>query len=169
VSLVDSILKEMEQEAPATRRLLERTPEDKLTWKPHEKSMSLGQLALHIAQIPGFISQMAAVDVFELPEFHQAEATSRDQLLSTFEDGLATARQILSGFGDRVNSDWELRAGTTTLMKIPRAAMLRTILLNHYYHHRGQLTVYLRLLGVPVPSVYGPSADENPLAVTAGA
>jgi uncharacterized damage-inducible protein DinB len=162
---IDTILMEMEQEAAATRRLLERVPEDKLTWKPHPKSWSLGQLALHVAGIPGGVSAIAALDVYEAPGFEQQEAASRDQLLQTFEQGLMAAREVLRRMDDeRLAATWTLRDKGRTLMAVPRAGIIRTILLNHYYHHRGQLTVYLRLLNVPIPSVYGPSADENPFA-----
>lgn len=165
MSSIETILMEMEQEAAATRRLLERVPEDKLTWRPHPKSWSLGQLALHIAGIPGGVSAIAALDVYEAPAFEQKEAASRAELLETLEQGLAAARQTLSAMDDqRLAAIWTLRAGDRTLMSVPRAAIIRTILLNHYYHHRGQLAVYLRLLDVPVPSIYGPTADENPFA-----
>ena len=162
---IDEILMEMEEEAAATRKLFERVPEDKLAWKPHSKSWSLGQLALHVAGIPGGVSPMTAVDELEAPTFEQREATSRAELLETLERGLQTAREILSAMDDeRLKTPWTLRANGRVLMTIPRGALIRTILLNHYYHHRGQLVVYLRLLNVPVPSVYGPTADENPFA-----
>jgi uncharacterized damage-inducible protein DinB len=163
--IVDSMLTEMQQEAQATRRLLERVPEDKLGWKPHPKSYSLGQLALHVAQVPGGVSMMATQDVYELPQFQQQEAKSRAEVLQTFEQGLVTAKDILSNMDDqKLMAPWTLQKGGKVIMSVPRVGMMRTILLNHYYHHRGQLSVYLRLLNVPIPSIYGPSADENPFA-----
>jgi uncharacterized damage-inducible protein DinB len=160
---IDAILMEMDQEALATRRLLERIPEDKLTWRPHTKSWSLGQMALHIAGIPGGVSKMVPLDDYEVPTFSQTEAASRTELLDTFEQGLATAREILSALDDEaLAKPWTLRGNGRAIMTVPRGELIRSILLNHYYHHRGQLTVYLRLLNVPIPSIYGPSADENP-------
>lgn len=165
--LIDPILAELEQEAHATRRVLARVPDAHLAWRPHPKSFSLGQLALHVATIPGNVAQLAALD--ELPEpptFAQPAATSADDLLPAFEASLAQARQVLSGFDDEVmRGTWRLLSGGRELMALPRAAMLRTIMLNHWYHHRGQLLVYLRVHDVPLPSVYGPTADESPFAV----
>jgi uncharacterized damage-inducible protein DinB len=162
--ITDSILAEMEREAQVTRKVLERVPESQLSWKPHPKSDSLGQLALHVAQIPGRVSTMAAQDVYEVPSFQQRpEASSRQQLLDTFEEGLVTARDIVAALDEqRLNAPWTLRQNGRVIFSVPRADVVRSILLNHYYHHRGQLSVYLRLLDVPVPSIYGPSADENP-------
>lgn len=162
----DPILREMEQEAAATRRLLERVPEDQLKWKPHPKSDSLGQLALHVAQIPGAVSAITTLDVFEAPSFQdRPEAISRRQLLETFEEGLAAARKIVAGMDEqKLAEPWTLQRNGQMVFTSPRGDIVRTILLNHYYHHRGQLSVYLRLLDVPLPSIYGPSADENPFA-----
>jgi len=163
--VVDPILMELEQEAIATRRLLERVPDDKLSWKPHPKSMSLGQLALHIAGVPATISGMAQQDTFAIVGFSQSEPASRKELLATFEESLRTAKERIGGMGDdRVTETWRATRNGKELMAMPRIAVLRAILLNHWYHHRGQLTVYLRMLEVPLPSVYGPTADENPFA-----
>ncbi|MFB3816776.1 MAG: DinB family protein [Candidatus Methylomirabilales bacterium] len=141
-------------------------PEGKLGWRPHPRSRSLGQLALHIAQVPGNVSALAAQDVVEAPSFaDEPEARSRRGLLETLDRGLASAWTILSGMDDRrVMESWTMRRDGQVLLTVPRVAILRSILLNHSYHHRGQLSVYLRLLDVPVPSIYGPSADENPFA-----
>lgn len=168
--MIDAILAELEQEAQATRRLLERVPEGRLSWKPHPRSFSLGQIALHLAELPGGISSVAAEDVFPVPTFEQREAASRAELLEAWEHGLETARQVLGPMSDqRLAATWTLQDGEQVVMALPRAALLRSLLLNHYYHHRGQLTVYLRLLDVPVPSTYGPTADENPFARAATA
>jgi uncharacterized damage-inducible protein DinB len=164
--LVDPILAELEQEAQATRRVLARVPDAHLSWRPHPKSFSLGQLALHVATIPGNVAQLAAADVLpEPPRFVQPAAASAAELLPAFEASLAQARQVLSGFDDAAMlRPWRLLSGGHELMALPRAAVLRTIMLNHWYHHRGQLLVYLRMHDVPLPSVYGPTADESPFA-----
>ena len=164
--IVDSILMELDQEAKTTRRVLERVPTDRLGWKPHPKSMTLGQLALHIAQVPGNIAGFVAAPVFEMPaELKQAPATSTTEVLAALDQSLAKAKQVLNGFDDAtMASMWALKAGGKTVMSMPRLAVVRSIMLNHWYHHRGQLSVYLRELDVPVPSIYGPSADENPFA-----
>ena len=166
MAIADALIGELEQEAATTRRVLERVPADKLSWKPHEKSMSLGQLALHVAQVPGFVATMAVQNPGALPEnFEQASAESVDGVLTALTDSLAQAKEILQGFDDAAMMEtWSLTAGDRTLMSMPRVGLLRAIMLNHWYHHRGQLSVYLRLLDVPVPSIYGPSADENPFA-----
>jgi uncharacterized damage-inducible protein DinB len=163
--LIDPIVAELDQESQTTRRVLERVPEDKLAWKPHPKSMSLGQLALHLATAPAMIATIASQDRVEAPNFQQSEAKSRAEILDAFTQGLATAKDLLNRIDDgRAMATWTLARDGKVLMALPRLAMLRAILLNHSYHHRGQLTVYLRLLNVPVPSIYGPSADENPFA-----
>ena len=164
--IVDSILTELDQEAKTTRRVLERVPTDRLGWAPHPKSMTLGQLALHIAQVPGTIAGFVAGPVLEMPgEFKQAAATSTAEVLSALDQSLAKAKEVLNGLDDAtIASMWALKAGGKTLMSMPRLAVVRSIMLNHWYHHRGQLSVYLRELDVPVPSIYGPSADENPFA-----
>ena len=162
--IVDSILMEFEQEAATTRRVLERVPGDKLDWKPHEKSMSLGQLGQHIASVPGDIASMAALDEVEVPDFGEPpSASSVEDLLSTHDEGVNKAREILNGMDDEAAmATWKATKGGRELMAVPRIGVVRSIMLNHWYHHRGQMSVYLRLLSVPVPSIYGPSADENP-------
>lgn len=162
--IVDSFLTELDQEAKTTRRVLERVPGDKLAWKPHAKSMSLGELALHVAQVPGAIAGFVTGPTFEIPaNFKQASATSADELLPTLDASLARAREVLGGMDDATAlSNWALTRQGQTLMEVPRIGIVRMLMLNHWYHHRGQLSVYLRELDVPVPSIYGPSADENP-------
>jgi uncharacterized damage-inducible protein DinB len=163
--LADSLLMEFDQEAQTTKRVLERIPDDKLTWKPHPTSFSLGQLALHIATGPGQIAAAASQDTAEAPSFVQAEAKSRQEVLEAFSKSMASARSALKSMDDaRLLSEWTLTKNGKTLMAVPRIGFLRSILMNHSYHHRGQLSVYLRMLNVPVPSIYGPSGDENPLA-----
>src|SRR6188508_1859256 len=154
--IIDGLLSELEQEAATTRRVLERIPQAHLSWKPHPKSWSLGQLALHVATVPGNVAELASMDTIpEPPAFVQREAATAAELVPALADSVAKARRHLGG---------------REVMAMPRVAFARAIMLNHWYHHRGQLLVYLRLLDVPVPSVYGPTADENPFAaIPAGA
>ena len=169
--LIDPILAELEQESHSTRRVLGRVPDAHLSWRPHPKSFSLGQLALHVATIPGNVAKLAAVD--ELPEppaFVQPAAASAAELVPAFDASLVTARQVLNGFDDAaMMKTWRLLHGGKELMALPRMAVVRTILLNHWYHHRGQLLVYLRFHDVALPSVYGPTADESPFEPAAAA
>ena len=171
MAIVDALLGELEQEAMTTRRVLERVPQAHLSWKPHPKSMSLGQLALHIATVPGNVAELAAMDtVLTPPAFVQAEATAAADLVPALTASVAKARQHLGGFDDaRMAATWRLKSGDREILAMPRVALVRAIMLNHWYHHRGQLLVYLRLLDLPVPSVYGPTADENPFAELASA
>ena len=164
MKIIDGLLAELEQEAETTRRVLERIPQEHLSWKPHPKSMSLGQLALHVATVPGNVAELAAHDTIpEPPTFVQAEAATASELVPSLTDSVAKAKRTLGGFDDaRMNAMWRLQKGGKDILAMPRAALVRAIMLNHWYHHRGQLLVYLRLLNLPVPSVYGPTADENP-------
>ena len=164
--IVDSILMEFENEAATTKRVLERVPGDKLGWRPHTKSMSLGQLALHVANAPGDIAGLASMDEVEVPDFGESPTvSSSDELMAAYEKSLSTAREMLNGMDDEsAMAIWKATKGGQELMAVPRIGVVRSIMLNHWYHHRGQLSVYLRLLDVPVPSIYGPSADENPWA-----
>jgi len=163
MAVAESFLNELEHEAKTTRRVLERVPEDKLSWKPHAKSMSLGQLALHVAHSPGY-TQWATTDVYEFtPDMATIpEAKSCAEILDAHDRSVAKAKETLRQLGDHgLSGNWKGVAGGNTLMELPKVALMRTVVLNHTYHHRGQLSVYLRLLDVPVPSIYGPSADEN--------
>lgn len=169
--LIDPILAELEQEAHATRRVLARVPDAHLSWRPHPKSFSLGQLALHVATIPGNVAQLASLELLpEPPAFVQPHAANAAELVPALDASLAQARQILGGFDDAMMAGtWRLLSAGRELMALPRAAMLRSIMLNHWYHHRGQLLVYLRVHDVPLPSVYGPTADESPFPAPASA
>jgi uncharacterized damage-inducible protein DinB len=164
MKMIDGMLAELEQEAETTRRVLERIPQAHLSWKPHPKSMSLGQLALHVATVPGMVAELAALDIIpEPPAFIQPEAATTSELLPSLTDSVAKAKRALGGFDDsKMGETWRLHSGGKEILAMPRAAFVRAIMLNHWYHHRGQLLVYLRLLNLPVPSVYGPTADENP-------
>jgi uncharacterized damage-inducible protein DinB len=165
MAIVDSLLMELDTEAKTTERVLERIPENKLSWKPHPKSFSLGQLGLHLAGAQGNIAEMISLDTFEVPVFVQPEAKSRKEILDSLPLSTAKAKAILGKMDDaRMMSNWTLTKAGKVLMAAPRIGIVRGILMNHMYHHRGQLSVYLRLLDVPLPSIYGPSADENPFS-----
>lgn len=162
-----ALANELEREAASTRRILERVPADRLDWQPHPKSMSLGQLALHLASIPGNISRMSRLDGFDVStaNFAPASPPSAEILLETLESSLAEARSFLGGLDEEAAAaPWRLTSGEREVFTLPKAEVVRTLMLNHWYHHRGQLAVYLRLLDVPIPAVYGRSADENPFA-----
>jgi uncharacterized damage-inducible protein DinB len=166
MTTIDAFLQELEQEAQTTRRVLARVPADQLGWRPHPKSMTLGQLALHVATVPGAVAEMSTVSPFQVPEFTQPSATRAAELIPALDQSVANARKVLSGMDETaLGTVWRLVNGGHEVMAMPRGALLRAIMLNHWYHHRGQLSVYLRQLEVPVPSIYGPSADENPFAV----
>jgi uncharacterized damage-inducible protein DinB len=166
MAIADSIVMEMDMEAKTTRRVLERVPEDKLGWKPHIKSMTLGQLATHLATSQAFLAAATSPDTFDFESIGAPpEGKSRQEILDLFTQSTAQAKELVSKMDDaRMMSTWTGTMKGKTLMSVPRIGVIRSILLNHTYHHRGQLSVYLRLLDVPVPSIYGPSADENPFA-----
>ena len=166
MKIIDTILAELDQEAQTTRRVLERIPQAHLAWRPHPKSMSLGQLALHVAVVPGNVAEIAAQDVIpNPPAFVHPEAATAAELVPALTESVAKAKRALGGFDDaRMTAMWRLQRAGQDVMAMPRVAFVRAIMLNHWYHHRGQLLVYLRLLNQPVPSVYGPTADENPFA-----
>jgi uncharacterized damage-inducible protein DinB len=162
MSVAEQIIAELQHEAATTRRVLERVPTEHLSWKPHEKSMSLGELADHIARLPAGIADLITELETELPDVPRVQPSSRDELLTTLDRCVPYAIEKLQGFGDGgLQETWRMTAQGRTLLQMPRVAMVRSVMLNHWYHHRGQLTVYLRLLEVPLPSVYGPSADEQ--------
>lgn len=163
MSLAETILVELDQESHTTKRVLDRVPEAKLSWRPHPKSYSLGQLALHIATTQGGVASLAAMDTVEAPVFAQPEPANRREIFEAFSKSTEDAKNAIGKMDDaRLKSTWTLTKSGQPIMAIPRIDFLRSVLLNHVYHHRGQLSVYLRMLDVPVPSIYGPSADENP-------
>jgi uncharacterized damage-inducible protein DinB len=166
MALIDSMLQELEHEAQTTRRVLERVPGDQLVWRPHEKARTLGELALHVAMVPGGVAELvASPSPAQAPEFTDPSPKSVSELIPALDQSIAKARKVLGGMNDAtLMATWRLMQGDRELFAVPRVAMLRSVMLNHWYHHRGQLTVYLRELGVPIPSIYGPSADENPFA-----
>ena len=166
MKIIDGLLAELEQEAVTTRRVLERIPQEHLSWRPHPKSFSLGQLALHVATVPGNVAEFAAPDVMPSPPaFVQPEAATAAELVPALAESVAKARRALGSYDDtKMGAMWRLQSNGRDIMAMPRVALVRAIMLNHWYHHRGQLLVYLRLLNLSVPSVYGPTADENPFA-----
>jgi uncharacterized damage-inducible protein DinB len=165
--MIDPMLMEFDRECSTTRKVLSRVPADKLSWKPHAKSYSLGQLAQHIAGLPHWIAGSLLPGGFDMAtrgaDFAVKEPASTQSMLATFEESVSAAKAAMAQLDDaKAMGPWTLRMGSKVIMEMPRIALIRTILLNHSIHHRGQLTVYLRLLDVPLPSVYGPTADENP-------
>ncbi len=165
--LVDPFITELEREAESTRRVLERIPEARLSWRPHPKSMSLGQLALHIATTPGGVAQIAGLDTMERPQFDRPEPKSKLEVLEALEQSLTSAMEFLRGLDDvRATQTWAMTLEGKPIFSLPRIGLVRTVMLNHWYHHRGEMQVYLRLLGVPVPPVYGPTADEDPFVAS---
>ncbi|HLA95463.1 MAG TPA: DinB family protein [Pyrinomonadaceae bacterium] len=164
--LVDPILMELEQEAEITKRLLDIVPDDKLSWRPHPKAKSLGELAMHIAMLQGGVAEISQLDTKEAGDFPvDPEATSRAQILAAFAESLKKAKDIVASTDDaRAMAEWKLTKGGQTVLAMPRMSFWRSILLNHNYHHRGQLSTYLRQLDVALPSIYGPSADTDPFA-----
>jgi uncharacterized damage-inducible protein DinB len=163
VSLAEQFAAELTREAATTRRVLERVPESQLAWRPHEKSMSLGQLAYHIANLPRAISNLLTELEVEPPRVPLPESTPVAEMLTLLDEGVPYATAKLTSWGDEgLAAQWRMIREGKTVFDMPRASMVRSVMLNHWYHHRGQLTVYLRLLDVPLPAVYGPSADEKP-------
>ncbi len=160
----DDLLAELEQEAHATRRVLERVPDAQLDWRPHERSFTLGQLAMHVATLPGAIADLATRGSFDVGSpIPRPGASGADQLVATLDESVAHARKVIAAMDDAsLATPWHAVDGERVLLTVPTAALLRTTLLNHWYHHRGQLTVYLRQTGAQVPGLYGPSADEVP-------
>jgi uncharacterized damage-inducible protein DinB len=167
MAIKDSILPELDHEMATTRKLLERVPEERADWKPHPKSMSLGQLSAHLATIPFW-----GIKTMELPEldlnppggpgFKSPDFESTQGTLARFDDNVRQAREAIAAAPDQdFFVPWTLKNGGRTIFTLPRVAVLRSFVLSHIIHHRGQLSVYLRLNDVPVPSIYGPSADET--------
>ncbi|MFZ0303797.1 MAG: DinB family protein [Terracidiphilus sp.] len=164
MSIANEFLAEFESQAPITRKFLERVPQDKLTWKPHEKSLTAGQLALHIARVPSGILHLVQNNPAQAPgKFNFPQPATLDEVLAAFDENAATVRSLLPSFSDAAMKEaWVLKFGDRVMVEQPRAHFLRDIMFSHVYQHRGQLCVYLRLLDVPVPSSWGPSADEAP-------
>jgi uncharacterized damage-inducible protein DinB len=165
--LIDPLIMELDREASSTRKMLERVPEGKNDWRPHPKSMTLGKLATHVATLPSWSQSLkgdgfnVGVDTLGVPP---PPATTAG-LVALFDKTIADAKATLNALDDaRVMGLWALSMKGKPVFSMPRLAVVRTLILNHTVHHRGQLSVYLRLLDVPIPGMYGPSADENPFA-----
>ena len=166
MAIIDGYLRELDTEHDLTRRVVEAIPDDKLAWKPHPRSMSLGQLTYHIAAIPGLVAELSLPDEVPAPRFPMPPSVaSRAEAVALLAESVAKAQRLLAGLSDeRMLAVWRMKAAGKEVLALPRAVMLRAMMLNHWYQHRGQLMVYLRLLDRPVPNVYGPSADMNPFS-----
>ncbi len=162
-TIAQALLREFEVQAPITRKFLQRLPHDKLTWKPHAKSMSAGQLAYHLALVPGSVVSFVKINPAEAPDFQFPQPSTPQEVLQAFDQSIDTVRSLLPTFDDAaMHETWRLRMGSTEVLALPRGLFLRDALLSHWYHHRGQFGVYLRLLEIPIPASFGPSADEPP-------
>jgi uncharacterized damage-inducible protein DinB len=166
-TMIQPMLSEFREEAVITKRVLDRVPGDKLSWKPHPKSMSLGQLAIHIATVPGALAHLTRADQFDVAQgnFVPTPPQNLEEIHTAFAQSVRDVEEYLSNMTEQAaEGSWRLKFGEKEIFSKPRVEVLRSIMLNHWYHHRGQLSVYLRLLDVSVPVIYGPSADENPFA-----
>ena len=166
MTIAESLLSDFDREMSLTRRLLERLPDDKFDWKPHAKSMSLGRLAEHLAELPQWVSSSITLSEFDLAKVQRPESyrkpDTRTAVLAMFDKSSAEARTTLSGRTDaELLAPWTLKTGGKEIFTLPKAGVVRNFVINHIIHHRGQMSVYLRLLDQPVPSIYGPSADER--------
>lgn len=163
-SLADALIAEIRQEAATTRKCLERVPADKFTWKPHEKSTEFGKLAVHIAEMFGWAEltmRQTELD-FAKMDYKPFEPASTDDLVTFLDKIVADAIDVLKNTPEEeFFKPWSLKNGETTYFTLPKATVMRSFVMNHIVHHRGQLSLYLRLNDIPVPSIYGPSADEG--------
>ena len=168
MSISAALLPEFDYEMATTRKTLERLPEDKVDFKPHERSMTLGHLASHIAEMPAWGVAGLKMDSLDMSNYKPWKSTSRAEILAVFDKNVAEARAAIAGADDATfMSNWSLTMGGQTLMTMPKVAVVRSFVMNHVIHHRGQYSVYLRMTGVPVPSIYGPSADEGQMGAGA--
>lgn len=154
---------ELKQEAASTKKILERIPEGKFDWKPHEKSMTLGRLGSHVAELPGFLNSILTMDEIDFAKGHYKPSLAKTpkELINIFQEKLDEVTQTLQNTSDeKMQENFILRSGEHVIAKVPRIVGIRSMALNHIIHHRGQIAVYLRLLDIPVPGMYGPSADE---------
>ncbi len=163
MAMKDALIAELKHEATNTRKMLERVPTDQFDWKPHEKSMTLGRLAAHVAEIPVWVIRTVPVEEFDFAKNTFTRNTYADNaaLLKVFDEKLAEAIACLQNASDEtLNGVYTMRRGDHIIFQLPRKVVLHNFTFNHIVHHRGQLSVYLRLLDIPVPGMYGPSADE---------
>jgi uncharacterized damage-inducible protein DinB len=167
MKISESLLPEFDQEMANTRKVLERVPATKFSWKPHPKSSEFGALAAHIANMPDWAGLTLQSDSFDYappgaPPYEAAKFASTDALLAAFDKSVAEARTALTAAeDDKMLAPWTLMAGGKAVMTMPRVAVIRSFVMNHTIHHRAQLGMYLRLNDIPLPGVYGPSADEQ--------
>jgi uncharacterized damage-inducible protein DinB len=163
MAIKDALLAEFDHEVATTRKLLERVPEDRLSWKPHPRSMSLGGLALHVANLPSWGSSILQTEAFDLAEAppNLSDPGSRVAILELFEKTTVSTRRALDKIDAEFMVPWTLKNGGHQMFTLPRLSAFRSFVMNHLIHHRGQLSVYLRLNDVPLPPIYGPSADER--------
>lgn len=162
MGMIDPMVGELQHEAVSTRKMLEIVPASALNWKPHAKSFTLGRLAGHIAEIPGWAKETITLDVFEMDPstYKPLDPKETQDLLALFDKNLGIAIEHMKKASDAaLMATWTMKVGDKTVFSMPRIAVLRGMILNHMYHHRGQLSVYLRMKDVPLPSVYGPTAD----------
>jgi uncharacterized damage-inducible protein DinB len=165
MSVAQSFIAEFEGQVPITRKFLERLPEERLMWKPHEKSMTAGQLALHLALVPGNVVRTVQKSPAQAPDFSKGmpQPASLKEILKAYDQSIETVRSELPKFDDAaMQQTWQMNQGDRELFAQPRMQFVRDVMLNHWYQHRGQFSVYLRLLNVPVPVSWGPTADEMP-------
>jgi uncharacterized damage-inducible protein DinB len=168
-SIAQTFLTEFEIQAPLTRKFLERLPEDKLTFKPTEKCMTSGQLAYHLAIVPAGIVRAIQSDVMEAPDFQFPEPKTVADILKAHDEGVALVRELLPKMTDEnMNATWRLMHQGHEIMATPRRDFVRDVMFSHWYQHRGQFSVHLHMLGLPVPATWGPSADEPPLFMQKG-
>jgi uncharacterized damage-inducible protein DinB len=161
--LNEAFIAELKHEAAATKRILERVPQEKFDWKPHEKSMTLGRLATHVAELPGFLNSILTMDDFDFTkgDYKPSRANTPEELMNVFQQQLDGVVQTLQNTSDeKMQSTFTLRSGNHIIASVPRMVAVRSMAMNHIIHHRGQIAVYLRLIDIPVPGMYGPSADE---------
>ena len=161
--LNQSFISELKHEAASTKKILGRVPKEKFDWKPHQKSMTLGRLATHVAELPGFLNSILTMDEvdFAKGDYKEAHASTPEELIAVFQQKLDEVIETLQHTSDeRMQANFTLRSGDHVIATLPRMVAIRSMALNHIIHHRGQIAVYLRLLDIPVPGMYGPSADE---------
>ena len=164
MSLKKAFIAELKHESTLTQKMLERVPLDKSDWKPHEKSMTVGRLATHVAELTNWITRIINIDDFDFAvnKFSSHTATSQEELVKILQENLDKAIADLEIADDEMlNKQWIVRVGEKVMYNLPKKVAIRSWAVSHLYHHRGQLSVYLRLLDVPVPGMYGPSADER--------
>jgi len=163
MAIAQALLPEFDYEMATTRKMLERFPEDKADWKPHDTCMTLGRLAGHVSELAGWVVPTIAQDKLVLdPSYTPRVIKSRAEALKQFDEAVKTSREQIAGATDEaLMKPWSLVAGDKTVLTLPKVAVLRSLVMNHMIHHRGQLAAFYRIAGVPIPSIYGPSKDEQ--------